>query len=158
MLTDPSDDTPAPLLPTLHGTALERAGQAVLLRGPSGSGKSDLALRLLAHGFHLIADDRVVVAEHAGHAVASAPPALSGLLEVRGLGIVSVTAVAGPIPVALVVDLVPGGPLERLPDPASTALAGVSVPLVRLDPMETSAPLKVALALTLARGDSRSGH
>ncbi|CCG09370.1 Hpr(Ser) kinase/phosphatase [Pararhodospirillum photometricum DSM 122] len=139
---------------TLHATALEKGGVAILLRGPSGAGKSDLALRLLDRGFRLIADDRVVPhVEEAGLRV-SAPSALAGLLEVRGVGIVSVPAVGGSVPLALVVDLVPGGPVERLPDPAWAVIENTPVPLVRCDPWELSAPHKVDLALALRREES----
>jgi len=110
--------SPSALPPTLHATALEKGGLAVVVRGPSGAGKSDLALRLLDRGFRLVADDQVVVHPRAGQVEASAPPALRGLLEVRGLGIVGVPVVDGAVTVALVVDLVPGGPVERLPEPA----------------------------------------
>ena len=73
---------------TLHATAVALDGQAVLLLGPSGSGKSDLALRLVAAGWRLVADDRVVVTPNGDHLFASAPPRLTGLMEVRGVGIV----------------------------------------------------------------------
>src|ERR1700712_5384495 len=68
----------------MHGSCVSKDGEAVLVVGPSGSGKSDLVLRLLSHGFELVADDQVVVAD----GIVSGPPELAGLLEVRGLGIV----------------------------------------------------------------------
>ena len=67
----------------LHATCLARDDEGLLLLGSAGAGKSDLALRLLDHGFLLVADDRVDI--EAGRA--RAPAALAGLLEVRGLGI-----------------------------------------------------------------------
>src|SRR5690349_5084103 len=67
-----------------YGTCVAKDGAGVLLIGPPGSGKSDLALRLLYQGFQLIADDQVAIED----GIAKPPAALAGLLEVRGLGIV----------------------------------------------------------------------
>src|ERR1700760_1504181 len=68
----------------MHGSCVSRNEDAVLILGPSASGKSDLVLRLLSRGFDLVADDQVDIDD----GIASCPPALAGLLEVRGLGIV----------------------------------------------------------------------
>jgi HPr kinase/phosphorylase len=119
----------------------------VLLVGPPGSGKSDLVLRLRAHGFELVADDRVDVA----HGIARPPPALAGLLEVRGLGIFRLPY-AAETRLALVVDLAvllsPGA--SRLPVPERHA--ALDLPLVRIDAGAASAPERVALALEAALG------
>ena len=114
----------------------------MLLLGAPGAGKSDLVLRLLARGFALVADDQVVI--EAG--LARPPPALAGLLEVRGLGIVRLAHVA-PVRVVLAVEL---GAAERLPRPR--VLAGLGVPVVAIDPGAASAPERVALALECALG------
>ncbi len=135
--------------PTIHATAVAIGGRAVLLVGPPGSGKSDLALRLIDRGATLIADDRVIVTRIAATAHAAPPPALAGLIEVRGIGIVAVPHVAGAA-VALVVDL--AAPVERLPEPATRDIAGVAVPAVALDPFAASAAIKVERALTLYGG------
>lgn len=125
-----------------HASCAAREGYGVLLLGPSGSGKSDLLLRLLDHGFELVADDRVELQD----GVASAPPALAGLLEVRGLGVVRMPHRAS-APVVLAVALGIG---ERMPHPASDAVSGR--PLVQVDPASPSAPQRVALALDCALG------
>ncbi|HET8727232.1 MAG TPA: HPr kinase/phosphatase C-terminal domain-containing protein [Alphaproteobacteria bacterium] len=129
---------------TIHATCVALQGAGVLLRGPSGSGKSDLALRLIDGGALLVADDRVALTLEDGRVMARPPAALAGFLEVRGIGPVPMPATA-PAPVALVVDLVPGGPIERLPEPRNCAYLGVLLPRFALDPFESSAPSKVRL-------------
>jgi HPr kinase/phosphorylase len=128
----------------VHASCVARDGHGVLLLGPSGAGKSDLALRLLNHGFTLVADDRVDIAAGA----ASAPAGLAGLLEVRGMGIVRLPSHTHSARIALAVEL--GPPAARLPVPA--AHPTLLVPLIRLDPAAASAPDRVALALDCALG------
>ena len=125
----------------VHASCAARDGQGVLLIGAPGSGKSDLLLRLLDHGFVLVADDRVEV----DGTEARPPASLEGLLEVRGLGIVRLPYQA-PVTLALAVDLGRG---ERLPSPARHALG---LPLVAIDPALASAPQRVRLALDCVLG------
>jgi serine kinase of HPr protein (carbohydrate metabolism regulator) len=141
----------------VHATAIAVGTAAALIRGPSGSGKSDLALRCLAlapspllpGAAHLVADDQVLLSRKAGTIVARAPEAIRGKLEVRGVGILTVPF-ARSASVRLVVDLLPGG-YDRMPDPDSTVpLLGVDVPHIRLAPFEGSAAAKLLLALTKA--------
>ena len=127
----------------IHRSCASKAGAGVLLMGPPGSGKSDLVLRLRAHGFELVADDRVDIVL----GVARAPTPLTGLLEVRGLGIFRLPYVAE-ARVALVVDLTPTMP--RLPAPERHAV--LDLPLVHIDASAASAPDRVALALACALG------
>ena len=129
----------------IHATAIAFRGRAVLLRGRPGAGKSDLALRLLARGWRLVADDRCDLARRAGALWVSAPPALAGLIEARGVGVVRVAAAAR-ARVALVVDLA-AGRVPRVPVPRTFRLLGVAVPRATLAPFEASAPEKLALAL-----------
>jgi RNase adaptor protein for sRNA GlmZ degradation len=128
---------------TIHATAVALDGRAVLLLGPSGSGKSDLALRLVAAGWRLVADDRVVVTPEGGRLIATAPPRLAGLLEVRGVGIVPEPT--APAPVALALDL--AATADRLPDPVLLVLAGQTVPRLAFDPFGESAPQRAERAL-----------
>jgi RNase adaptor protein for sRNA GlmZ degradation len=138
----------------LHATCVALDGRdgplGVLLRGPSGAGKSDLALRLIDRGARLIADDQCeVTIEDDGASprlIARAPAEIIGALEVRGLGIAEVPSLAQ-APVALVVDLVAGDRVERLPDAATEAILGVDLPYLKLDPFEAAAPAKLDLAL-----------
>jgi HPr kinase/phosphorylase len=142
----------------IHATAIAVGRRCALIRGPSGSGKSDLALRCLAicpsallqDVVKLVADDQVVITREPSGLVATAPPILRGRLEVRGVGILEV-AVAEEAEIVLVADLVTEGPIERLPDPWPRAhIMGFTIPLIRLRPFEDSAPLKLVAALAMA--------
>ncbi len=129
----------------VHATAVAIGERAVLLLGKSGSGKSDLALRLIDRGAVLVADDQVALTVEDGVLVAAAPPTIAGLIELRGVGIVPERAVAA-VAVALAVDL--DAPPERLPEPAERVFAGIALPVVALNAFELSAPIKVERALT----------
>jgi serine kinase of HPr protein (carbohydrate metabolism regulator) len=133
-------------MPSLHASCVELDGRGLLLRGPPGAGKSDLALRLIEAGARLVADDRVVLSRRDGALIARPARELAGLLEVRGLGVVSVPHVRETA-LHLVVDLVPLSAVERLPEPASVVLEGVSLPLHALCAFEASAVAKLKLAL-----------
>ena len=130
---------------TLHASTVAFDGRAVVISGPSGSGKSDLALRLLDRGFILVSDDQTIVRKDGDGLVASAPPTIAGKLEVRGIGIVDMER-ADNVPVALVVELT--SEIQRLPDDSrERVILGVAVPLIGIDAAAASAPSKVALAL-----------
>jgi HPr kinase/phosphorylase len=143
----------------VHGTCVALGRVAALLRGPSGSGKSDLALRFLflarrgpaaVNPPALVADDQVRLIASGGRIAASAPEAIRGKLEVRGVGIIDVRCLPE-AELALIVDLTDQDGVARLPERNATVrLLGVEVPLLRLFPWEASAPVKLALAL--ARG------
>lgn len=129
----------------LHASTMALDGRAVLISGPSGSGKSDLALRLLDRGFMLVSDDRTIVRREGERLLASAPATIKGKLEVRGIGIVDVESV-DETPVALIVELT--SDINRMPDDGKDRLIlGVHIPLVNVDAMTASAPSKVAIAL-----------
>ena len=136
----------------VHGTCVDVDGTAVLLLGPAGSGKSDLALRLIDGGARLVADDRADVRLRDGRLVVSAPPETGGLMEVRGVGVMRVDS-AGEALLGLVVDLVSADEVERLPETAAWGCLGVSVPMLKLAPLEASAPAKVRLAVRRVTGD-----
>lgn len=138
-----------------HATCVDIDGAGVLLRGPSGSGKSDLALRLIDGGARLVADDRVELTSSGSQVVASAPAVLNGRIEVRGLGIVAVDSVPE-TSIELVVDLVEPAEVERLPAPTTTEVIGIRVTLVRLTPFEASATAKVREALKVAADQRRA--
>lgn len=131
-----------------HATCVALDGRAVLLRGPSGSGKSDLALRLIDAGGRLVADDQVELEVRDGALWASPPAAIAGLMEVRGVGLVRFPCLTN-ARVRLVVELTAAADVRRLPEDETVSLDGVSVPLLRLAPFESSAVAKLKLALRL---------
>lgn len=131
----------------IHGTSVAIDGRALLIRGPSGSGKSDLALRLIEGGAVLVADDQTELSRAAEGLNLSPPAAIAGLLEVRGVGIVRLPYLSS-VPLALVVDLVSPSEVERLPEPGDGVdLLGRRVPRLFLAPFEASAAAKVRLAM-----------
>ena len=132
----------------VHATAIEIDGKGVLLRGPSGSGKSDLALRLLEAGGVLIGDDRIALSVRDDFVVARVPEIIAGKLEIRGLGIVQLPYQAE-TRVTLVASLVERGEVERLPQKRMVELIGQMVPAIQLNPFEESAVAKLKMAATL---------
>lgn len=128
----------------LHATTVAIDGRAVMIEGASGSGKSDLALRLIDRGAVLVSDDQTLVLR-AGHILrARAPATIAGQLEVRGIGILTMPYVDD-VPVALLVSI--GVPVERMPDPRTRRIVGLDVRHVAVDALHASAPLKIELAL-----------
>jgi serine kinase of HPr protein (carbohydrate metabolism regulator) len=131
---------------SLHATCIAFDGKGVLLRGAPGSGKSDLALRAIAEGARLVADDHVILTREDSRLFASAPAAIHGRIEIRGLGLFKVDAIMK-AEIAMIVDLVDPTAIERLPEPALCRLAGVDVPLLALAPFAASALVKLRFAL-----------
>lgn len=129
---------------TLHGTTVAIDDAGVLLLGPSGCGKSDLALRLIDSGAALVADDRSALTMVKGGIIVRAPDTILGKLEVRGLGVVRITARSS-VRLALVVKL--GETPERLPAPATIDLLGCRLRLLSLPAFEASTPAKIRLAV-----------
>ena len=130
---------------SVHASTVAIDGRAVLITGPSGSGKSDLALRLIDRGFVLVSDDRTIVRRDGDRLLASAPPQIAGKLEIRGIGIIEMEA-ASDVPIALIVELT--GDIQRLPeDSRERPILGVALPLVTIDAMTASASSKAAHAL-----------
>jgi HPr kinase/phosphorylase len=141
----------------VHATTISLNGTAVMLRGGSGSGKSDLALQILETSgtgltgqiitTALVADDQTVLLRQDQVILASAPDSIKDLLEVRGQGVLDVKAVQN-VPLVLVVDLKPFARIERLPQPEDlqTHILGLSVPLISIDPTTPSAAARLRTA------------
>lgn len=119
-----------------------------MLRGPSRSGKSDLAYRLMSGPLaaRLIADDQTLVTVEDARALAQAPENLKGLIELRGLGLLQVPF-ERQAPLHLVVNLVPRDDVPRIAEPAHFSLCGIDLPLIALHAFDATVMLKLAVAL-----------
>lgn len=127
----------------LHASCVAIDGRAVLISGESGAGKSDLALRLIDRGAVLVSDDQVELSAVNGTLYAAAPASIAGKMEIRGIGIVAMSH-QSPAPVSLLAEL---APFERMPERRHLRLDGVEIPVIALAALESSAPIKVELAL-----------
>ena len=139
----------------LHASAAARGTDAVLVLGPSGSGKSDLVLRLLHEGWSFVGDDQLEVTARDGALHAAPPQTLRGMLEVRGLGLFEGLAVTAAAHLRLAVHLVPRRSVPRLPAPQPWQHQGCTLPAIALDPFEASATAKLDWALSAALGQRR---
>lgn len=132
----------------LHASCVAVEGRGLLIKGPSGAGKSALAIRLIALGAELVSDDRTRVTVGGGVLQASCPnPALQGLIEARGIGILHAPSVET-APLALAIDLGQPEP-DRLPPRREVTILGIRLPLV-LHPQNDHFP--DALMLYLRHG------
>ena len=129
----------------VHGSAVAIGGNGVLLLGPSGSGKSDLALRLIDRGAKLICDDILHIEEINALLQLACAPNIAGKIEVRGIGICPMDFVHS-APLRLIVEL--ARDVDRMPPKYQRiTIAGYSVPMFKLDPFQASSVLKVEWAL-----------
>jgi HPr kinase/phosphorylase len=135
----------------VRGTCVAVDGTGVLLRGRSGTGKSDLALRLIDAGAALVADDYTLVAVENGRPMATAPPELRGLLEVRGIGIVRLPAAEQAF-LHVVIELSDPATIERMPAQENVRISGVTLPLFRIPAGQASSAAKVRLVARMAAG------
>ncbi|HWA50719.1 MAG TPA: HPr kinase/phosphatase C-terminal domain-containing protein [Dongiaceae bacterium] len=139
-----------------NGTAVACDGKAVLILGAPGTGKSDLALRLIDRGARLIADDLVELTRDGDRIMAAfpgdAPPDLKGRIEARGIGIVAVPAVDSSVELALVVQATAPEQVPRMPETEYSQWLGIDVPCLHLALPEAATPTKVRLALGAISG------
>ena len=131
----------------IHASSVAINNQAVLLAGPSGSGKSDLALRLIDEGAVLIADDQTLVARDKNTLIASAPDTLKNLIEVRQVGLLRMPEIVT-APVALYIVLTSLDDTgERLPENDSVMFEDIAVCRLHLPAFAASTPAKIRAAL-----------
>lgn len=141
-----------------HATAIQWHNKGLLLLGPSGSGKSSLALQLLLHGAQLVADDQVILSrrerQKENRLWATCPPTIAGMIEVWGHGpvILPPHQVMGEVSIDLVVDLTPPYCAERLPEEKTWSHSGIALPCVALDAFHVTTPAKI---LAILQGTSK---
>lgn len=131
----------------LHATCVAVAGKGVLITGPAGSGKSALALQLMALGGVLVADDRTVLSETEGQIIATAPKAISGMIEARGVGLLHVPFQTS-VPVTLAVDM-SRTQAQRLPEPETMTVLDIPLPCLH----KVDAPYFPAAILAYIKGN-----
>lgn len=134
----------------LHATAVAVDGAGLLITGASGTGKSSLAIQLMALGASLVADDGVMATPKDGGLMLSAPDAIAGMIEARGIGLLSAPA-AGPAWARLVVDL-DATSTARLPEPETVDIEDVMLPLIR----RLESPAFPAMVLLALKGGRRA--
>ena len=132
----------------IYATCVDIQSQGILIIGKSGSGKSDLALRLIEYkNAILVSDDRTEVYVEQGKLFATQPQEIKGLLEVRGVGIIKQDCIEKS-EIKLVVNLVSDlHQIERMPIERFYEINGISIPLLYLYPFELSAVDKVVIKL-----------
>ncbi len=137
----------------LHASCVAVQGQGVLLLGDSGTGKSDLALRLIDTGAQLVADDQVSISLHNDALIASPPKALTGLLEVRGAGLFRLPFLPE-CPLAAAIQLCTRERVERLPEKMHQFdCLNKNLPLLSLPAFDASTPAKIRLFLSACCGN-----
>ena len=141
----------------IHGTAVVIDDKAVLIRGISGSGKSDLALRLIDRGAKLLADDQVIAEVSGSDVYLTSPKSTSGLLEIRGLGIIHFDHICK-APLALVVDLLADFEAERLPEPCFEKIKDIKFPQLKLEAKRESLHIIVEHAMAKLCGNRVVKH
>ena len=137
----------------LHASCVAVGGSGVLILGESGEGKSDLSLRLIDRGAMLVADDQVELTRKDNMISACAPESLSGLIEARGAGIFQLHHLKE-APVIFAIQLTKREWIERLPYPEPFDCLGISIPKMRLDAFDVSAPIKIEMALSAIDNNS----
>ncbi|MBO6825214.1 MAG: HPr kinase/phosphatase C-terminal domain-containing protein [Sneathiella sp.] len=136
----------------IHATTVAIDQQGILLMGPSGSGKSDLALRLLEAGAKLVSDDYTEISLEDGRLMARPPVTIAGLMEVRGMGVIKVPFLHE-ISLSLACDLMTASEIERFPEgPMTREFDGYLLPTLPLDGLAASALARIQFALRHLEG------
>ncbi len=129
-----------------HATCVDFNGKGVVILGPSDSGKSDLALRLIDHGATLISDDYVEIKCEKGQLIAHCVPNIEGLIEVRGVGLIKMDYLKYTT-LHLALELIHRDKIERLPVDKIFDQEGCQIPLLEFDAFSVSAVAKIRVAL-----------
>ena len=136
-------------LKRIHSSSVVIDDNGVLILGDSGSGKSDLALRLIDNGATLISDDISICRKNSNNIYLYCPPEIKGLLEVREIGIITVPFVER-IKLRLVVNLRSKNN-ERFPKDNSFRILGIKIPLISIEGKNSSAVAKIKVKLNEIR-------
>lgn len=126
----------------LHATSVVFCGRGLLLRGASGSGKSDLALRIMDAGGSLVSDDYTQLVVKDNQLIASPPETIKGMIEVRGIGLLKVAHVPS-TRIDVLIECESKEVIERLPQVIHTEIEGISLPTLKVYPFEASAVAKL---------------
>lgn len=134
----------------IHASCIDLSGRGVLITGASGSGKSDLCLRLIMEfGAKLVSDDRTYLKIIKDKLVATSPKILQGLLEVRGIGIIK-QPFCKQTSINLVINLVnKHEEVERFPEESFFEFDNYKIRSFNLYAKDASSPAKVLAALLL---------
>ena len=136
-------------LKRIHSTSVVIDDNGVLILGDSGSGKSDLALRLIDSGATLISDDISICRKNLNNIYLYCPPEIKGLLEVREIGVITVPFVER-IKLRLVVNLKSNNN-ERFPKESSFRILGIKIPIINIEGKNSSAVAKIKVKLNEIR-------
>ncbi len=129
----------------IHGSAVQIGNNAVIIIGDSGTGKSDLALRLIDRGAKLIADDQMIIHGDKNTPIISQTQHHIDAIEIRGVGIIKYSCVNN-VPLTLCIKT--ADRYDRYPVPIPMSEFGVfSIPTIKIAAFENSAPIKVEMAL-----------
>lgn len=129
-----------------QSTAVAIGGRALLIEGPSGCGKTSLALALIDRGAVLVGDDGVLLRVSGPLLHAAPPPATAGLVEVRGVGIVTLPAAPAPVALVLTADRAPPRFVEKA---GALTIEGIAIPALAFDLAAPAAALRAEYALAL---------
>lgn len=144
-MTAPENANPAnPSGPAIHATAVSIGGVGVIITGPSGSGKSDLAIRLIDRGAVLIADDYVCIEPSAIGPILRCPENITGKIELRGVGIIERPFAQG---IVAQMHIALGAEGERLPlDMPKQPVGDITLPTLAMDAFHSSSPIKAEIS------------
>ena len=141
-------------MPVIHASCVRFKNKGLLICGQSGQGKSDLCLRLMEQGAELIADDQTKLECIDNELIASCPENLQGLLEVRGIGIIT-TPFLPATKIHLKLSLQSKEKIDRMPESVNENIEGVQIPVLALNAFECSAILKIKTYMEILNGQRK---